>query len=68
MLWIRGFSDVRIDDRKWLEDYKSKLHPDDDWTNINLEAYCRWLCVIDNNERRKLIDDAIKDGIVGFLE
>ena len=67
-LWIYGFAEARIDDRQWLEDYKNKLHPNDDWTNLNLETYCRWLYKVNDSERSTLINDACKAGVVGFLD
>lgn len=67
-IWMRGFAEARIDDREWLINYKNTLHPNDDWTNVNIETYARWLHAIDNSERHKVIDAALEAGIVGFLD
>ena len=67
-IWIYGFADAEITDKKWLEEYKNKLHPNDDWTDVNLETYGRWLYKINDKERKELINEALKANVVGFLE
>ena len=67
-VWVRGFADAKITDRQWLVNYKDTLHPNDDWTDVNVETYARWLNVIDDDEHDKLVNDALKAHVVGFLE
>lgn len=67
-LWFRGFAGAEITDRTWLEEYKNKLHPNDDWTKVNLETYVRWIGVIDFDERCNVIDEALKAKVVGYLD
>lgn len=63
-----GLFDAEIKDRKWLENYKNKLHPNDDWTNINLETYGRWIATINDDEKMELVKAACKAGVVGYLD
>ena len=67
-LWFPGFAGAQITDRKWLTAKKNELHPNDDWTNVNLETYVKWIGAIDYDERRKVIDDALKARVVGYLD
>lgn len=55
-------------ERQWVIDYKNNLHPNDDWTNVNVETYGRWLSSIDSNESHKLIGDALEAHVVSFIE
>ena len=56
-----------IKDRMWLENYKNKLHPNDDWTNVDLDTYAEWIVIIDNAEYNFVLDEALKAGVVGYL-
>lgn len=71
-IWINGDMSIckfaEITDKKWLEDYKNKLHPHDDWTNVNIETYARWIDVINHNEKLDLIEAAMKAKVVGYLD
>lgn len=71
-IWINGDMSIcqfaEITDKKWLDDYKNKLHPNDDWTNINIETYARWIDVINHNERLNLIEAALNAKVVGYLD
>jgi hypothetical protein len=66
-VWFKLFG-AEITNREWLKNYKDKLHPNDDWTNVNLETYARWIHLFDRNEAKKLIDDALEDHVVGYLD
>ena len=63
-----GLFDVEITDRKWLENYKNELHPNDDWTNINLDTYGHWIKVVNPKEGNKLVKDALEARVVGYLD
>lgn len=63
-----GLFDAEITDRKWLEDYKNKLHSDDDWTNINIETYGRWIATVNDKEKMDLVEAAMKARVVGYLD
>ena len=67
-VWFPGFAGAEITDRNWLTEYKNKLHPNDDWTNVNLETYVRWIGAVDCDERRSVIDAALKARVVGYLD
>ena len=67
-VWFPGFAGAEITSREWLTEYKNKLHPNDDWTNVNLETYVRWIGAIDYDERRAVIDAALKARVVGYLD
>lgn len=67
-VWFRGFADFEVTDKQWVEDYKNTLHPNDDWTNMNVATYGRWLAKINNQERHDLFDAAHKAGLLGFVE
>ena len=67
-VWFPGFAGAEITNRNWLTEYKNKLHPNDDWTNVNLETYVRWIGAIDYDERRSVIDAALKAHVVGYLD
>ena len=67
-VWFPGFAGAEITDRNWLLEHKNKLHPNDDWTNVNLETYVRWIGAIDYDERRSVIDAALKARVVGYLD
>lgn len=67
-IWFNGFAGAQITDRKWLTEYKNKLHPNDDWTKVNLETYVRWIGTIDFNERCQVIDAAMAAKVVGYLD
>ena len=55
-------------DREWFKEYKEKLHPNDDWTNVNLETYARWIHLFNRDEADELLDKALKDNVVGGLD
>lgn len=63
-----GLFDAEITDREWIESYKNKLHPNDDWTNVNIETYGRWIKEINYAEGNKLVNDALKAHVVGYLD
>ena len=63
-----GLFDAEITDREWLENYKMKLHPNDEWTNVDIDTYGKWIRVFNNSEGHQLVDDAIKDHVVGYLD
>lgn len=65
---VMGMCDAEITDREWLESYKNKLHPNDEWTNVNLETYGLWIRTLDMKEGDQLIKDALKAGVVGYLD
>lgn len=65
---IHGLFDAEIKDREWLENYKNKIHPNDEWTNVNLETYGKWIRVFNNEEGKQLVDDALKAHTVGYLD
>ena len=67
-LWFPGFAGAEITNRDWLSTKKNELHPNDDWTNVNLETYVRWIGAIDYDERRSVIDAALKARVVGYLD
>lgn len=67
-IWFSGFAGAEITDRTWLAEYKNKLHPNDDWTNVNLETYVKWIRSIDEDERDHVISAAIEAGVVGYLD
>ena len=46
----------------------NKLHPNDEWTDVNLETYVEWIGAIDYDERRKVIDAALGAHVVGYLD
>ena len=63
-----GLFDAEITDAKWVENYKNNLHPNDDWTNVDVYTYGRWIKTFDYKEGSKLVDDAIKARVVGYLD
>lgn len=63
-----GLFDAEITDRKWLENFKNELHPSDDWTNVDLETYGKWIRKFDDKEGSKIVDAALKAGVVGYLD
>lgn len=65
---IVGLFDAEITNREWLENYKNKLHPNDEWTNVNIDTYGKWIKVFDKEEGRQLVDDALKANVVGYLD
>ena len=65
---IVGYLDAEIKDRKWLENYKNKLHPNDEWTNVNLETYGLWIRVFNKDEGSELVSNALKEHVVGYLD
>lgn len=67
-VWFPGFAGAEITDRNWLAEKKAELHPNDDWTNVNLETYVRWIGAIDYDERRAVIDAALQAHVVGYLD
>ena len=67
-VWFPGFAGAEITSREWLTEYKNKLHPNDDWTNVNLETYVRWIGAIDYDERREVISAALQARVVGYLD
>ncbi len=67
-IWFSGFAGAEITDRNWLTEYKNKLHPNDEWTDVNLETYVKWIGAIDYDERRKVIDAALGAHVVGYLD
>ena len=67
-IWFNGWAGAEITDRNWLTEYKNKLHPNDDWTNVNLDTYVKWIGAIDYDERRDVISAALKANVVGYLD
>ena len=73
-IWINGGTnmvglfDAEITDRKWLEDYKNNLHPNDEWTNVNIETYGKWIRTFNDNEGHTLVNKAIEAHVVGYLD
>lgn len=63
-----GLFDAEITDRKWLEAYKNNIHPSDEWTNVNLETYGKWIRIFNNEEGRRLVDAALEADVVGYLD
>lgn len=63
-----GLFDAEITDREWLENYKKQLHPDDEWTNVNLETYGKWIRRFNHKEASELVNEALKVGVVGYLD
>ena len=63
-----GLCDAEIKNREWLENYKNKLHPNDEWTNVNLETYGLWINVFNSAEGSQLVRDAMKAGTLGYLD
>ena len=57
-----------IGDRMWFENYKNKLHPNDDWTNVNADTYAKWIVVIDNEEYQLVLNEALEAGVVVYLD
>lgn len=57
-----------IEDRTWLENYKNKLHPNDDWTSVPLDTYAEWIVVINKDEYHLVLNEAIEAGVVGYLD
>lgn len=57
-----------IEDREWLKNYKNKLHPNDDWTDVNLDTYAKWIVLINHEEYSLVLDEALKANVVGYLD
>lgn len=67
-IWFPGFAGAQITDKNWLIEYKNNLHPNDDWTNVNIETYARWIGAIDYDERHNAINAALDANVVGYLD
>jgi len=65
---ICGLFDAEIIDREWLEIYKDIIHPHDEWTNVNLETYGKWIKVFNKEEGDRLVKAALKSNVVGYLD
>lgn len=57
-----------IEDLDWLQGYKDRIHPDDDWTPVDLETYCYWIGEFDYKEANNLIAAALEANAVGYLD
>ena len=66
-VWLR-LSSAEITDRKWLKDYKDRLHPNDDWTSVNIETYAKWIHLFDREEADELLNKALNARVVGYLD
>lgn len=56
---------------KWFNEYKNKLHPNDEVTNMDLNTYAHYYFDIEGlyrNDVPDVIDDALKAGVVGYLD
>jgi hypothetical protein len=62
-----GFIWAEITDREWLTNYKNKLHPNDEWTNVNIETYGHWIGKFNSKEKHQIIEDALKANVVRSL-
>lgn len=65
---ILGLFDAEIEDVEWLRNYKNNLHPNDEWTNVDLYTYGRWIKVFDKEEGNQLVNDALEAHVVGYLD
>ena len=67
-VWFRfdlGFAQIK---REWLQKYKEKHHPNDDWTNVDLTTYAENINWFDEYYYDNMITEAIKAGAVGYLD
>lgn len=55
-------------EKKWLKEYKNKLHPADDWTNVNLETYVKNIINFDIDEMTTLLNLAKSIGVFKMLK
>ena len=56
---------------EWLNEYKNKLHPNDEVTQMDLSTYAHYYFDIEELYRDdvlNVIDDALKAGVVGYLD
>lgn len=65
---IVGLFDAEIKDVEWLKNYKDNLHTNDEWTNVDLYTYGKWIKVFDKEEGSQLVNAALKAGVVGYLD
>jgi hypothetical protein len=56
---------------EWLNEYRNKLHPNDEVTNMDLSTYAHYYFDIEElyrDEVPNVIDDALEAGVVGYLD
>lgn len=65
---VQGLFDAEITDRKFVENFKNNTHPNDEWTDVNIETYAKWIRMFDDKEGSRLVDLALEVGVVGYLD
>lgn len=67
--WIQFFlGQGHVQSESWLIKYKNKKHPNDDWTNVDLVTYAKYMHLFNDREVMDLIDEASVDGVLGYLD
>lgn len=53
---------------EWLANYKNSKHPNDDWTQVDLVTYSKYIYMFNHEELDNLISEAAKAGVLGYLD
>jgi hypothetical protein len=67
--WIKFMlGEGQVKSTEWLTNYKNNKHPNDDWTHVDLITYSKYIYMFNYKEVSDLIDSAMKDGVLGYLD